>query len=169
MSHKTCVFSMVDVTKLPRAEFGPNDHREDASRFIITFIFVFPPKDSALRQSLVWSENNANCLLKSHKNVRRTIFIHRLIFSNNISQGSSHVVLSFELSDWTLFISSFIISGHFSQSIFAMKDEINSAVDLLPSFFLMKFNMQTIAWSSFVEKFEKFLISFSIKTYSHGH
>ena len=29
-----CVFPMVIIPILPRAEFGPNDHREDAAHFI---------------------------------------------------------------------------------------------------------------------------------------
>ena len=30
-----CIFLMVNVPMVPQAEFGPNDHREDASNFII--------------------------------------------------------------------------------------------------------------------------------------
>ena len=40
-----CVFSMVAVSMLPHAEFGPKDHREDAPNFNRVH-FLFPILDT---------------------------------------------------------------------------------------------------------------------------
>ena len=40
-----CVFPMVIVSILPHAEFGPNDHREDAPHFITRHTIVWIPRD----------------------------------------------------------------------------------------------------------------------------
>ena len=37
-----CVFPMVVVSILPHTEFGPNDHREDASHFILKYKLTIP-------------------------------------------------------------------------------------------------------------------------------